>query len=90
MHYERTMSKYMMATDAMHKLGNISSDIPDLCHIYAEDGEDWIGAWVYGIGAFDVKFPKKTTRELTESEINAYNQSYIGIGNQIPIKLKVD
>ena len=83
------IDKYMMATKAIHKLGNISRDEPDLCHVHAETATDYIGNWVTGFGFIDVKFPKKTTRNLTE-EIDLYNGTYIQIGSQPSIELKVD
>lgn len=84
------MNKYMMATKAMHKLGDISSDVPDLCYIQDEDEKNYIGSWVFGLGFCEVKFPKETTRDLTEVEIKRYNGSAVQIGSNDPIKLKVD
>ena len=84
------MSKYMMATKAFHKLGDISSDVPDLCYIYGEDNDNYIGNWVTGLGFFDVKFPKDTTRPLTPEEIEKYNKLYVRINSQPARKLKVD
>ncbi len=89
-HKPRTISKYMMATTAIHKLGDISSDEPDLCHIYHEDDENYYGMWVTGMGFFDVKFPKETTRELTVEEIEKYNKTCVQISDHPPQKLKVD
>ena len=66
--------RYMMATTAIHKLGDISSDEPDLCSITDEDEENYIGMWVTGYGFFGVKFPKATTRELTVKEIEKYRK----------------
>lgn len=66
-------AKYMMATKAFHKLGEISSDEPDICIVNEETETDYIGNWVYGIGFFGVRFPKETTRELTEAEKAEYN-----------------
>ncbi len=37
------MRKYMMATKAIYQLGDISSEIPDLCFIHSEDEENYIG-----------------------------------------------
>lgn len=71
--------KYMMATKAFHQLGEISSNEPDICVVRAEDADHYIGNWVYGLGFVGVKFPKSTTRELTESEINHYNGQQIVI-----------
>lgn len=65
--------KYMMATTAIHQLGDISSPDPDICIISSEDADNYIGSWVFGIGFFNVKFPKATTRELTPDEVERYN-----------------
>ena len=84
------MSRYMMATKAIHLLGDISRDEPDLCTINKEDDDNYIGMWVTGFGFFDVKFPKETTRELTPEETKKYNGTYVQISDQMPMKLKVD
>ena len=83
------MKKYMMATKATHKLGDISRDKPDLCIIYREDDENYIGNWITGLGFIDVKFPKATTRELTSEEIAHFNNQYIQISDHPPAKLDV-
>ena len=62
------MSRPMMATTAIHKLGDISSDEPDLCYIHDEDEENYIGNWATGLGFVEVRFPKNTTRDLTDAE----------------------
>ena len=74
----------MMATRAWHKLikWEMSMSKPDLCYIYHDDGENWIGQWEYGIGAFDVKFPKETTRDLTQEEFDRYDKSYESMGGR--------
>lgn len=74
-------SRYMMATIAIHKLGNISSDVPDLCRIYAETDNDWVGSWVTGFGFFDVYFPKATTRSLNEQELAKFKNQHIAISD---------
>jgi len=93
------MKKYMMATKAIHKLGDISSDKPDLCVISSEDDENYIGCWVTGpgfievgfieVGFFEIKFPKATTRELTPKEAEYYNSQYIQLSDYPPVKLNV-
>jgi len=83
------MVKYMMATKAIHIMGDISRDEEDLCVITEEDEENYIGNWVFGFGFIHVKFPKATTRELTQEEIDEYNKGYVQINNQVPIKLNV-
>ena len=71
----------VMATTAVHKLGDISRDRPDLAWITGEDGDDWIGAWVEGYGFANVRFPKAATRELTEVEKAHYRGKLLGVGS---------
>ena len=82
--------KHMMGTVALHQLGDISSDEPDICVIYGDDGDYWVGQWIYGYGFFNVRYPKETTRELTEEEYNKYNDRGLAInGNPVGnIKIK--
>jgi hypothetical protein len=63
-----TTRRLMMATKAIHKLGDISSDKPNVCIVFSEDEENYIGQWATGFGFVNVKFPKATTRELTPDE----------------------
>jgi len=72
-------SKYMMATTAIHMLGDISRDEPDLCVVHSETDTDYVGMWVFGLGFCDVKFPKVATRELTADEATKYNGTGIAI-----------
>jgi hypothetical protein len=58
----------MMATGAVHTLGDISRDEPALAIVYGETDEDWIGEWATGLGLINVRFPKASTRELTDDE----------------------
>ena len=83
------MEKYMMATKAMHTMGDISRS-EDLCVIFSETDTHYIGNWVTGFGFIEVEFPKEITRELTTEEVEKYNKTYMQISNQPPIKLKVD
>jgi len=80
------MAKYMMATKAFAKLGEISSKEPQLCVIYGEDGENYIGNWVGG-HCVDVKFPKSTTRELTEKEAEEYHGMGVHYGGGPVIRI---
>ena len=68
-----TTGKYMMATKANHQMGDISRKTPDICVIFDEDKDNYIGNWVTGYGFVGVKFPKSTTRELTPAEIEEYH-----------------
>jgi hypothetical protein len=65
--------KYMMATKAFHQLGEISNPTPDICVVRSETETDYYGNWVFGLGFFGVRFPKETTRELNEAEIQEFN-----------------
>lgn len=71
--------KYLMATKAFHKIGDISSEEPDICVVTKETETEYIGNWVTGLGFVDVHFPKETTRELTEAEVKHYNSLNYGI-----------
>lgn len=82
-------SKYMMATTAIHQLGDISRDTPDICRIYGEEGADYIGEWVTGFGFIKVRFPKATTRDLTPEEVEHYHGKRYRIGSQPSFALKV-
>lgn len=85
MHFPR----YMMGTKALAKVGDISRDEPDLCLIEREEGDDYIGAWVAGFGFFDVAFPKATTRELTDDEIEHFDKRAVRIGSGPSIPMRV-
>jgi len=71
--------KYMMATTAIHQLGDISRTAPDICVVRDEDEHNYIGSWVTGFGFVGVKFPKSTTRELTDEEVIVYDGMRLGI-----------
>ena len=75
-------TKYMMATKAFHKMGDITRSGPDLCVVYDEDSENYIGNWVTGFGFFNVKFPKSTTRELTDEEKEKWHDVPIVVGGR--------
>lgn len=78
---DRKSGYHMMATKAFHLRGNISSDKPDLCFIYNETPDFYIGSWVTGFGFFDVLFPKESTRALTDAEIKKYNSQKMAISD---------
>lgn len=59
---------YMVATRAMHKTGDISRDEPDLAWIREDHGDEYEGEWIQGYGFIHVRFPKATTRPLTNEE----------------------
>ena len=85
------MEKYMIGTKATHLMGDISREEPDLCYITEQDDNNYIGHWVTGFGFINVKFPKATTRELTDEEIERWNNTWVQLSPQFPArKLKVD
>lgn len=65
---------YMMAIVARHRLAsNLNSLAPDICFIYGEDGDSWVGRWILNYtNIYDVLFPKTSTRQLTPYEIDKY------------------
>jgi len=82
------MSRYMMATKAYHGLGDISSEEPDLCVIHGEDKENYIGNWVTGLGFCNVRFPKKTTRELNSEEKEKFDGKKVGVRPESAFTIK--
>jgi len=91
-----SIDKYMIATTAIHKMGDLSREfdkddtLENLCRVTKESDTDYYGMWILGMGFFNVKFPKETTRELTEEEIEYCNTKRVGINSQPAFKLKVD
>ncbi|GIE29991.1 hypothetical protein Ait01nite_030360 [Actinoplanes italicus] len=75
--------RYMMATIAHHKLGDLSRPEPNLASITGEDDEHWIGSWVEGGGFIGVRFPKTSTRELTPEETKEYDGRVVAVGTQL-------
>lgn len=84
-----TPRRYMMATAAYHQLDDISCDTPNLCEIDSEDEENYIGNWVEGFGFVEVRFPKTTTRELTDNEKNYHNGRTLMMGTQLAGLIKI-
>lgn len=81
--------RYMMATTAIHKLGDLSRDEPSLAIIYGEADTDWIGEWATGVGLVNVRFPKGATRELTDAEKQDYSGKVIETGGMArPIRIE--
>ena len=64
----------MMATRAFAGDSySVELEEPDICIVFEEDEENYIGNWVEGLGFIGLKFPNKTTRELTEEEKEKYH-----------------
>lgn len=72
--------RYMMATQAIHAVGNISRDEPSLAIVYDETERDYVGEWATGMGFINVRFPKETTRDLTDEERTFYGSKRIEVG----------
>jgi hypothetical protein len=87
---EEIKPKYLMGTKAFHQLGDLSRPDYDLFSATGETENYWVGMWTFGYGFFNVLFPKETSRELTQEEIEKYNNSSIQINAQPPVKLKVN
>ena len=75
--------KYMMATTAIHLLGDISEDAPELCRVFQEDDDNYYGNWVLGIGFMNVRFPKETTKDLNGFDIRVWNGRKIALGGLV-------
>lgn len=82
--YEK--SKYMIASDAWHRTGDVSRD-PAICEIYAESDNVYIGRWLVGLGYERIQFPKNTTRDLTEKEKEKYKYEWFQIVNNPPFRI---
>ncbi len=78
----------LMGTMAYHQLGDLSRD-EDLFYASGETNDYYIGSWCTGYGFFNVCFPKKTSRALTDEEVEKYNKSYVQLASQPPQKLNV-
>ena len=89
--------RYMLATDAWHKLGDLSRpDIdPDdlaesLCELVGEVDGYYVGSWVEGFGFFNVLFPKETTRNLTSEEAHKVSNMRFAINSQIAFTIPIE
>ena len=83
------IKKHMMATTAIHKSGDISRPKPDLCIVFEEDDGNYYGNWCEGYGFINVRFPKETTRTLTEEEVKTYEGLTIMMNSTPMGKVKI-
>jgi len=51
----------ILATTAIHQLGDISRETPDVAYVSESDDENYYGYWKTGYGYIDVRFPKSTS-----------------------------
>jgi len=81
--------RYMIATTAIHTMGDISRPKGDLCVVCEEDDEAYIGNWISGFGFINVRFPKDTTRELNPEEVEKYHGMGFQIGSNPPFQIDI-
>jgi hypothetical protein len=81
--------RYLMATAAIHLMGDLSESDPYPCVVYAEDWDVYYGMWVLGAGFFDVRFPRATTRPPTPEE-KAHWESRVISGVRLPYRIDFD
>lgn len=62
------MIRILMGTEADHQLGDISRDEPDYFYAVREDKKNYYGSWLTGFGFINVRFPKATSRPMTDDE----------------------
>lgn len=77
-------SKFLMAAKYNHKaIGGEDSETFDLITVTHETEEAYLGAFVFGIGMFNVIFPKAdgNVRILNEKEIKQYQGANIAISS---------
>jgi len=55
-------------TEAHHVLGDISRDGGSFFRFDVETATDYFGAWLTGFGFIEVRFPKATSRDITDDE----------------------
>ena len=81
--------KILVGSMAYHQLGDISREwgmdipykhgTPEYFYAQKETEHYYIGSWAEGFGFFNVVYPKNTTRELTQEELEYYNTLRFGI-----------
>ena len=70
---------YMMANKAYHFLGETTHDGGwDVCIIFKELKDFYVGNYVFGYGFIDVKFPKQFVRDLTNQEKDKFGITKYG------------
>lgn len=80
-----------MATEAYHRGGrspgsyedDLGRDTPQLAIVdrYDEDTDSYYGNWVYGFGFIGVRFPARTSRDLTPDEVIRAERGHYSINN---------
>lgn len=62
--YDEIPKTKILATKAIHKMGDISRDEPDDATVYYEDEDNYYGEWDEGYGFIMVQFPKETSKVI--------------------------
>lgn len=75
--------RYMWATRAFARQNGIGRVKGDICRIEREDRRNYYGSWVTGYGFINVRFPKTTTRELTQEEREFFHGKAVVIGSTV-------
>lgn len=83
------IDRYMIATKAIHKLGDLSRD-SDICRVTEEDDDNYYGMWLTGYGFFNVRFPKETTRDMTDEEFEKYSNTSVQLSNHESQRLRMN
>jgi hypothetical protein len=78
--------QYMMATKCYYHGDDtpLILEEPELCVVFEENDENYIGNWVEGFGFINLRFPRETTRPLTSSEKEHYHNRHMYI-NSTPV-----
>ena len=63
---------YLLATKAIHKLGDISRDYGDIAIVSQKDDKYYCGYWANGFGFFNIKFPIDTSKIITKEEAQQF------------------
>lgn len=66
--YIMSTNKIRHGTEAHHMLGDISRPSGDYFIVDQDDGDDYVGHWLTGFGFIEVRFPKHTTRDISDDE----------------------
>lgn len=66
---------YLYATEAYHKMGDISRKEGDIAIVSQKDENFYCGNWVEGFGFINVKFPINTSKIISKEEAEGFLES---------------
>ena len=75
---------------AIHKLGDIHSDIDDIFVVHHERDDILIGNWLEGFGLIDVEVQRAHTRKLTHAEADKLHGGYLAMSGRRMGQVEVD